>query len=115
MQIRGDFIYLCAVIDCYSGAVPAKELPNTLGAGFCVRAVQRAIAEHGMPEIFYTDQGSQFTLAESTQQLLAAGVRLSMYGKGRARDHVFVERLRRTVKYEEAYLKILPRSKPRST
>ncbi len=105
VPIKGGFIYLCAVIDWYSRAVLAWELSNTLDAGFCVRAVQRAMAEHGTPEIFNTDQGSQFTSAEFTQPLLAAGVKLSMDGKGRALDNVFVERLWRTVKYEEVYLK----------
>jgi putative transposase len=105
VPIRGGFIYLCAVIDWYSRAVLAWELSNTLDAGFCARAVQRAMAEHGAPEIFNTDQGSQFTSAEFTQPLLAAGVKLSMDGKGRALDNVFVERLWRTVKYEEVYLR----------
>ena len=93
------------MIDWYSRAVLAWELSNTLDAGFCVRAVQRAMAEHGTPEIFNTDQGSQFTSAEFTQPLLQAGVKISMDGKGRALDNVFVERLWRTVKYEEVYLK----------
>ncbi len=105
VPIKGGFIYLCAVIDWYSRAVLAWELSNTLDAGFCVRAVQRAMAQYGTPEIFNTDQGSQFTSAEFTQPLLAAGVKLSMDGKGRALDNVFVERLWRTVKYEEVYLK----------
>jgi putative transposase len=70
-----------------------------------VTAVARAMAEHGVPEIFNTDQGSQFTSAEFTQPLLARGVRISMDGRGRALDNVFVERLWRTVKYEEVYLK----------
>jgi putative transposase len=105
VPIRGGFIYLCAVIDWYSRAVLAWELSNTIDASFCVRAVQRAMAQHGVPEIFNTDQGCQFTSAEFTQPLLAAGVKLSMDGKGRALDNVFVERLWRTVKYEEIYLK----------
>ncbi len=105
VPIRGGFIYLCAVIDWYSRAVLAWELSNTLDAGFCVRAVQRAMAQYGIPEIFNTDQGCQFTSAEFTQPLLAAGVKLSMDGKGRALDNVFVERLWRTVKYDEIYLK----------
>ena len=71
------------MIDWYSRAVLAWELSNTLDAGFCARAVQRAIQEHGVPEIFNTDQGCQFTSAEFTQPLLALGVQLSMDGKGR--------------------------------
>ena len=105
VPIRGGFIYLCAVIDWYSRAVLAWELANTIDASFCVRAVQRAMAQYGTPEIFNTDQGCQFTSAEFTQPLLAAGVKLSMDGKGRALDNVFVERLWRTVKYDEIYLK----------
>jgi putative transposase len=105
IPIQGGFIYLCAVIDWYSRAVLAWELSNTLDAGFCARAAQRAIAQYGVPEIFNTDQGSQFTSAEFTQPLLARGIKISMDGRGRALDNVFVERLWRTVKYHEVYLK----------
>ena len=105
VPIQGGFIYLCAVIDWYSRAVLAWELSNTLDAGFCTRAVRRAMDQFGVPEIFNTDQGCQFTSAEFTQPLLAAGVKLSMDGKGRCLDNVFVERLWRTVKYDEIYLK----------
>jgi putative transposase len=105
IPIQGGFIYLCAVIDWYSRAVLAWELSNTIDARFCVQAVERAITEHGVPEIFNTDQGSQFTSAEFTQPLLARGVKISMDGRGRALDNVFVERLWRTVKYDEVYLK----------
>ncbi len=105
MPIAGGFIYLCAVIDWYSRAVLAWELSNTLDASFCVRAVQRALAQYGDPEIFNTDQGCQFTSKEFTQPLLARGVKLSMDGKGRCLDNVFVERLWRTVKYDEIYLR----------
>jgi len=105
IPMKGGFIYLCAVIDWYSRAVLAWELSNTLDATFCVDAVQRAIVRYGVPEIFNTDQGCQFTSAEFTQPLLARHVKLSMDGKGRALDNVFVERLWRTVKYTEVYLK----------
>jgi putative transposase len=105
VPIKGGFLYLFAVIDWYSRAVLAWELSNTLDAGFCARAVRRAIDEYGVPEIFNTDQGCQFTAAEFTQPLLALSVQLSMDGKGRALDNVFVERLWRTVKYHEIYLK----------
>lgn len=105
VPVQGGYAYLCAVIDWFSRKVLAWELSNTIDAGFCVRAVSRAMAEHGTPEIFNTDQGCQFTSAEFTQPLLAAGVQLSMDGKGRALDNVFVERLWRTVKYEEIYLR----------
>jgi putative transposase len=105
VPIAGGFCYLCAVIDWYSRAVLAWELSNTLDASFCVRAVQRAMAQYGTPEIFNTDQGGQFTSAEFTQLLLARGVKLSMDGKGRCLDNVFVERLWRTVKHDEIYLR----------
>jgi len=105
VPIQGGYIYLCAVIDWFSRAVLAWELSNTIDAGFCVRAVQRALAQYGTPEIFNTDQGCQFTSAEFTQPLLARGVKLSMDGKGRCLDNVFVERLWRTVKYDEIYLR----------
>lgn len=81
------------------------ELSNTLDAGFCTRAIQRAVAAYGTPEIVNTDQGCQFTSAEFTRPLLTAGIRLSMDGRGRCLDNVFIERLWRTVKYEEVYLK----------
>jgi putative transposase len=105
VPIQGGFIYLCAVIDWFSRRVLAWELSNTLDATFCVRAVECAIAQHGVPEIFNTDQGCQFTSLEFTQPLLDLGVKLSMDGKGRALDNVFVERLWRTVKYEEIHLR----------
>ena len=105
VPVVGGFAYLCAVIDWHSRCVLAWELSNTLDASFCVLAVQRALAAHGTPEIFNTDQGCQFTSSEFTQPLLARGVKLSMDGKGRCLDNVFVERLWRSVKYEEIYLK----------
>ncbi len=105
IPVHGGVIYLCAVIDWHSRMVLAWELSNTLDASFCVRAVQRAMAIRGTPEIFNTDQGSQFTSAAFTQPLLAAGVKLSMDGKGRCLDNVFIERLWRSVKYEEVYLR----------
>lgn len=105
VPVQGGYAYLCAVMDWHSRCVLAWELSNTLDAGFCVRAVQRAIAAHGTPEIFNSDQGCQFTSTEFTGLLLARGVKLSMDGKGRCLDNVFVERLWRTVKYEEVYLK----------
>lgn len=105
VPIQGGYIYLCAVLDWYSRAVLAWELSNTLDANFCVAAVQRAVALYGPPEIFNTDQGCQFTSAQFTAPLLALGVKLSMDGKGRCLDNIFVERLWRTVKYDEIYLK----------
>jgi putative transposase len=105
VPVQGGYAYLCAVLDWHSRCVLAWELSNTLDASFCVRAVQRALATHGTPEIFNSDQGCQFTSTEFTGLLLARGVKLSMDGKGRCLDNVFVERLWRTVKYEEVYLK----------
>ena len=105
LSLPGGHAYLCAVLDWHSRYVLSWELSNTLDASFCARAMQRALAEHGAPEILNTDQGCQFTSAEFTQPLLAAGIKLSMDGKGRCLDNVFVERLWRTVKYEEIYLK----------
>lgn len=104
LPVQGGHVYLCAILDWHSRYVLAWELSNTLDASFCVRAVQRALALHGTPEIFNTDQGCQFTSAEFTAPLLALRVKLSMDGKGRCLDNVFVERLWRTVKYEEVYL-----------
>jgi putative transposase len=105
VPIKGGYLYLCAVIDWSSRAVLAWELSNTLDASFCVQAVRRAMAQYGTPEIFNTDQGCQFTSAEFLHPLLAAGVNISMDGRGRALDNVFVERLWRTVKYDEIYRK----------
>lgn len=105
IPIQGGYIYLCVVIDWYSRAVLAWELSNTNDTTFCAQAVERAIARYGVPEIFNSDQGSQFTSNESARPLLSRGVKLSMDGRGRALDNVFVERLWRTVKYEEVYLK----------
>jgi putative transposase len=105
VPIQGGFIYLCVVLDWYSRCVLAWSLSNTLDASFCVAAVQEALDRYGPPEIFNTDQGCQFTSAEFTGLLLAHGIKLSMDGKGRCLDNVFVERLWRSVKYEEIYLK----------
>ena len=105
IPMEGGFLYLCAVMDWYSRAVLAWELSNTLDARFCVEAMKRALAEYGPPEIFNTDKGCQFTSAEFTAPLLALKVKLSMDGRGRALDNVFVERLWRTVKWNEVYLK----------
>jgi putative transposase len=104
VRLRGGFVYLTAVIDWYSRYVLAWELSISLEADFCVAVLERALATQ-RPEIFNTDQGVQFTSAQFQAPLLAAQVRLSMDGRGRAFDNIFVERLWRTVKYEEVYLK----------
>jgi putative transposase len=98
------FMYLVAVLDWYSRKVLAFRVSNSLEAGFCVEALQEALARHGRPEVFNTDQGSPFTSQAFTGVLEAAGVRISMDGKGRCYDNIFVERLWRTVKYEYLYL-----------
>ena len=98
------FLYLVAIMDWYSRCVLAWRLSNTLEADFCVDALKEALGQ-GQPEVFNTDQGSQFTSLEFTQVLQEHGVKISMDGKGRYNDNIFVERLWRTVKYEEVYLK----------
>jgi len=98
------FMYLVAIMDWASRRVLAWRTSNTLTTDFCVEALQEAITKYGNPEIFNTDQGSQFTSEDFTQVLKDAGVKISMDGKGRWVDNVFVERLWRSVKYEEVYL-----------
>ena len=105
IPMRQGFVYLVAIMDWYSRRVLAWRLSNTLSTDFCIEALEEAIARYGTPEIFNTDQGSQFTSAEFTGVLKAHGIRISMDGKACWRDNVFVERLWRTVKYEEVYLK----------
>lgn len=99
------FCYLVAVIDWYSRAVLSWRLSNTMDTSFCREALRDALDNYGCPEIFNTDQGSQFTSEEFTEELLSRGIKISMDGKGRALDNIFVERLWRTVKYEEIYPK----------
>ena len=98
------FVYLAAVVDVFSRRVLSHRLSITMEAEFCVEALREALAKHGEPEIFNTDQGSQFTSIDFTGVLLEHGVAISMDGKGAWRDNVFVERLWRSVKYEEVYL-----------
>ena len=105
IPMRRGFVYLVAIVDWYSRRVLAWRLSNTLTTDFCIEALQEAIARYGAPEIFNTDQGSQFTSAEFTGVLKANGICISMDGKGCWRDNVFVERLWRTIKYDEVYLK----------
>lgn len=98
------FSYLVAIIDWYSRRVLAWQLSNTMETAFCVDALQDALRRYRRPEIFNTDQGSQFTSEDFTAVLLSQGVRISMDGKGRCIDNIFVERLWRSLKYEEVYL-----------
>lgn len=98
------FMYLVAIMDWYSRFVLAWQLSNTLDGDFCLEALQQAL-HWGKPDIFNTDQGSQFTAAAFTDCLEDAGIRISMDGRGRALDNVFIERLWRSLKYEDIYLK----------
>ncbi len=99
------FVYLAAVVDWFSRRVLSWRVSITLEAAFCVEALEEALAQYGRPEIVNTDQGSQFTSQDFTSVLLKAGIAISMDGKGSWRDNVFVERLWRSVKYEEVYLR----------
>jgi len=99
------FVYLVAVIDWYSRKVLSWRLSNSMDTEFCIEALEEALSRHGTPDIFNTDQGAQFTSEAFTDVLKEAGINISMDGKGRWIDNVFVERLWRSVKYEEVYLK----------
>ena len=103
-RCRRGFMYLAAVIDWYSRYVMAWRLSNTLDGSFCLEMLEEAL-RRGKPEVFNTDQGVQFTAAAFTGRLEWAGVAVSMDGRGRCLDNVFVERLWRTVKYEDVYLR----------
>ncbi len=105
IPIGRGFLYLVAVIDWATRAVLAWRLSNTMDVSFCVSALEEALARFGRPEIFNTDQGSQFTSAAFTGTLAAAGIGISMDGRGRWMDNVFIERLWRSLKYEDIYLK----------
>ncbi|CAN2534192.1 IS3+family+transposase+ISRj2 [Methylocapsa aurea] len=105
IPMRRGFVYLAAVVDVASRRVLAHRVSITMEAEFCVEALKEALAKHGRPEIFNTDQGSQFTGHDFTSVLLDAKIAISMDGKGAWRDNVFVERLWRSVKYEEVYLR----------
>ena len=102
-MVRG-FVYLATVIDCHRRRVLAWHLSISMDTAFCTEAVEEAIAKCGKPEIFDTDQGSQFTSSAFTGLLLESGIRISMDGKGCWRDNVFIERVWRSIKYEEVYL-----------
>ena len=104
IPMPSGFMYLMAIMDWYSRYVLAWALSNTLDAGFCVEALQEALTQR-QPEIFNSDQGAQFTADEFTQCLQAAHVAISMDGRGRFVDNIFIERLWRSLKYEEIYLK----------
>jgi putative transposase len=105
IPLARGFAYLVAIMDWHSRRVLSWRLSNTLDSSFCVEALQEALGRFGRPAIFNSDQGSQFTAKDFTDVLLAAGVKISMDGKGRCIDNVFVERLWRSLKYEDVYLK----------
>jgi len=105
VPIGRGFLYLVAVMDWASRAVLSWRLSNTMDVSFCVSALEEALARFGRPEIFNTDQGSQFTSATFTGTLARAGIRISMDGRGRWMDNVFIERLWRSLKHEDIYLK----------
>ena len=107
IPVRRGFLYLVAAMDWASRYVLAWRLSNTLYASFCVEALEEALARHGTPEIFNTDQGSQFTGFAFTGRLRMAGVRISMDGRGRCLDNILIERLWRSLKYEAVYLREL--------
>jgi putative transposase len=105
IPMKRGFVYLFAVMDWASRRVLSWRLSNTLTTDFCIEATQEAIARYGAPEIFNTDQGSQFTSMEFTQLLKDHDIAISMDGKGCWRDNVYVERLWKSIKYEEVYLR----------
>jgi putative transposase len=104
IRLRQGFIYLVAILDWFSRYVLAWEVSVTLDSAFCLAALEWALKK-GSPEIFNTDQGAQFTSLDFTKRLEESGITISMDGRGRAMDNIFVERLWRSVKYEEVYLK----------
>src|ERR687890_409168 len=109
IPLARGFVYLAAVVDWFSRRVLAWRLSITMEAAFCIEALEEALACYGCPEIFNTDQGSQFTSHDFTSVLLKNEIAISMDGKGAWRDNVFVERLWRSIKYEEVYLKAYDR------
>ncbi len=104
IPVRRGFLYLIAIMDWATRHVLAWRLSNTMDAGFCVEALREAMARYGKPEIFNTDQGSQFTSLDFTGVLKDAGITISMDGRGRCMDNIFIERLWRSLKYEAVYL-----------
>lgn len=104
VRLKGGHVYLVAIIDLYSRKVLSWKVSNTMDTEFCVSALEEAIAQYGIPAIFNTDQGSQFTSEAFTSVLEKYGIQISMDGVGRAIDNIYIERLWRSVKYEEIYL-----------
>jgi len=104
VRLKGGFVYLVAIMDWFSRKVLSWELSNTMDSSFCISALERAIRLYSKPDIFNSDQGSQFTSDSFTAVLKNQGIKISMDGKGRWMDNVFIERLWRSVKYENIYL-----------
>lgn len=105
IKMYQGFAYLVAVMDWYSRLVLSHRLSNSLDMSFCIEAFEEAVQRHGTPQIFNTDQGVQFTAKPFVNAVIGKGIKLSMDGRGRALDNIFIERLWRSVKYEEVYLK----------
>lgn len=105
IRLSQGFVYLVAIMDWYSRYVLSWRISNSLDTSFCIEVLEDALMIYGFPEIFNSDQGAQFTSIYFTQLLLANGIKISMDAKGRAFDNIFIERLWRSVKYEEVYLK----------
>ena len=106
IPMKTGFMYLTAIIDLHSRYVVQWSLSNTMSAEWCAEVLKEAIKNHGVPEIFNTDQGSQFTSEVFINTLIGNGIKISMDGKGRALDNIFIERLWRSVKYENVYLNV---------
>lgn len=104
IPMQRGFLYLVAIMDWATRKVLAWKLSNTMDAGFCVEALNDAMRRYGNPTVFNTDQGSQFTSTEFTGRLLGTGIKISMDGRGRCMDNIFIERLWRSLKYEAVYL-----------
>jgi len=104
LRLRGGFVYLIAIIDLFSRKILSWRISNTLDNWFCIRALEEALLKYGQPEIFNSDQGSQFTSEDFIKTLEDRGIDISMDGKGRALDNIFIERFWRSLKYENIYL-----------
>jgi len=104
IPVQGGHLYLCAIIDLYSRYVVGWSLSNTMTSNWCRETLQEAIEKHGKPEILNTDQGSQFTCLAYVDLLKGEGIKISMDGKGRALDNIYIERFWRTIKYQHIYL-----------
>jgi putative transposase len=108
IKVQGSFMYLVIILDLYSRKILSHRISNTLGSGFCVEALEEALCKYGTPEIFNTDQGCQFTSEEFTNVLKRNDIRISIDGRNRALDNIYVERVWRSLKYEDIYIKAYP-------